>query len=416
MHQLVGLPWFPILVTSPKAHLPWPKKESNLAKVSVTRPEHDMWLVSYSWSILDGEALPKLREVFGWNRPIPSRVLATQLLQLSQKAAIWPAEELHELTALVAQIYKLLQGYLENPADAEVIRSVLHGKDCVWVGTCFPSFSRVAFSSAVNAQPYLYEIPQDMRSFEALFKHIGVKDSFGRSHFVKAISDMKNQYKDTPLNDQQLDFLCVILNHLGRQNKWHGTGADAICLPRTDGVLIPAQSLLFDDAPWLSGTLNRESIKFVHQRISNDLAARLGAGSLRALLLVNKEFKRNVMCPSEQHITNGLADLKGIPDYYALFDIMEIADLLQARNFAIILDERSFPTESLFNPMLADLQDTALCLYFDVALTGEDVLRIQSACSEGNGSVGVGMNGDTHLGHGLLSAYQYADSLVIISG
>lgn len=57
---------------------------------------------------------------------------------------------------------------------------------------------------------------------------------------------------------------------------------------------------MFDNAPWLSSSLNREQMRFVHEKVGNELAAKLGIGSLRDVLLLNKAHKKNILCKQDE--------------------------------------------------------------------------------------------------------------------
>jgi sacsin len=81
LKQLVGLPWLPVLLDPPEMHIPWTGNKHTrpgerlpgvmtLAAAGCVRPPADMWLVSFSQYMLDGEPCAKLSEAFGWNEAI----------------------------------------------------------------------------------------------------------------------------------------------------------------------------------------------------------------------------------------------------------------------------------------------------------------------------------------------------------
>jgi sacsin len=431
LKQLVGLPWLPVLLDSPEMHIPWTGNKHTrpgerlpgvmtLAAAGCVRPPADMWLVSFSQYVLDGEPCAKLSKAFGWNEPIPSRVLATQLVHLARLSLGGHGDALHnKLVALLPQLYKLLSEAAEDTIQLHVIQKILRGSPFVWVGNTFASVRLVGMSGHVDLRPYAYTLPPEMLRFAPLLQKLGLAEHLSRPVVCGVLKRMHTELNGAACSPTQLDFavrtLELVAKDLGNADKLSDVGQE-VYVPQTEGIMVLAGGTMYDDAPWLSSTLNGSMRPvFVHPKLSNELAAIFGAGSLRALLLLNGEFKRNIMCPSTESVRNCLVDLTSIDDHHALLDVLEVCDLLQAKRVSIVHDARSFPTTSLFSPMLAPLQGPALVLHIDRALTAEDVVRIQMAPGNGFGGVSVGSR-DTHLGHGLMSAYRYTDAPVIVSG
>lgn len=51
-----------------------------------TRPESEQWFCSLRLGVLEGDVKSRsLKKAFGWDRPVPGRVLAVQLVSLSKK-------------------------------------------------------------------------------------------------------------------------------------------------------------------------------------------------------------------------------------------------------------------------------------------------------------------------------------------
>jgi hypothetical protein len=86
-------------------------------------------------------------------------------------------------------------------------------------------------------------------------------------------------------------------------------------------------------------------------------------------------------------------------------DLLELGDAVGARGAHVLLDDRTFPTESLFSPFLADLNGPSVVFYFDAVLTCEEVVRLlmshKSLVNKKYRSILL------QNGHGLLSSFQY---------
>ena len=86
LHELSTLAWVPVLTEPPLPLLPWDAAQCArcFAPPSAVRPVDEMWLVSYSCRLLDGEARSDaLRRALGWHTRPNLFVLAAQLSALA---------------------------------------------------------------------------------------------------------------------------------------------------------------------------------------------------------------------------------------------------------------------------------------------------------------------------------------------
>jgi hypothetical protein len=151
--------------------------------------------------------------------------------------------------------------------------------------------------------------------------------------------------------------------------------------------------------------------------------------SLRGLLLVNQSTQRHIPAPSASALSSMLTDLVSLPSstepIQGLLDILEVADAAMAPGMTVFIDQREHRAESLFSPLLGDLQGPALTIFFDQALSWEEVIKLQSSALGSGQSVhasccGISLHvcvillgGSIEIrgrvlssGHGLSSAYQ----------
>ena len=88
-------------------------------------------------------------------------------------------------------------------------------------------------------------------------------------------------------------------------------GLSPVFAPQNDGSLGRAETLVYNDAPWLNITRADLINRYVHSKISNDVAIRIGARSLRQLLLRGKEETQNIACPQPRALRHYLEEVQG---------------------------------------------------------------------------------------------------------
>ena len=194
LSSLLSVPWLPVLVKAPSQALPWneqlvhgppgaPRAQRDppfLASPKDTRPQSTAWHCSYSMRMLDSESqlsTPVLSH-FEWDKPLPIKVIVTQLLQLSAKLHSYgpPASEvadsaaplsdaertrlaeqrdlLEQLSSILPQLYRLLSHSVSDASSASsaetlaTLRSSLHGEEWLFMGDRFIQSDKVAFSTA----------------------------------------------------------------------------------------------------------------------------------------------------------------------------------------------------------------------------------------------------------------------------
>ncbi len=83
------------------------------------------------------------------------------------------------------------------------VQAVLHNRPWVWAGSGFAPAARVAFRCPANAQPFLHPVLPELSHLGALFRALGVKESFGARELCVALGSLP---RTVPLSPPQLDF------------------------------------------------------------------------------------------------------------------------------------------------------------------------------------------------------------------
>ena len=362
--QLTNISWCPVLTSAPNDKLPWQQVTSPIAAPKLVRPESQMWLVSATMFILDGEIRSaSLAAKLGWEEHPNATVLAAQLVELSKQHAKWQdklvheAEALHEINATLSKeippIYKFLQEKVTK--DLTHVQEVLAGIPWVWVGEGFVFPKQLAFDSPAHFHPYLHIVPSEIVEFRKLLTTFGVRETFEAADYVRVLLRIAQDMKGGVLTQEQRTFCLRVLEALSEVlplNEESNVILGSVVMPDDSGILALAKDLIYNDAPWLaksaSGMIGMR--RFVHPDIDNELADRLGAKSLRYLSLVDQEMTSTLPCPD----TSTISDLLSKKEYRNLlmFDLLEIADCCKARKVHFMYDKREHSRQSLLQPNL----------------------------------------------------------------
>eukprot|EP00798_Chlamydomonas_sp_ICE-L_P006706 gene6706-3376_t len=299
--------WCPVVSEPPVTGLPWAKTSPRLALPTLVRPSSDMWLVSSSMFILDGECRSSaLAAGLGWASPIGGGVLAHQLLQLGlTHSHVDKPDTAKLLASVVPQMYRVLSKL--KPTEFGIACSLLHGSCCVWVGNGFASANKVAFRGTLDLSPWLFVLPSDLSPFRDLLLKFGATEEFSAQQYTSLLSDMyahscgqagradvgvgvdvggtalqatptadalvaggspespdpeqgKPSRSATRLNPNQLAQAIAVVQALAdisfsARAPPGPPKSTTIFVPDEHGLLCPAADLAYDDAPWLGQDL-----------------------------------------------------------------------------------------------------------------------------------------------------------------
>lgn len=429
--------WCPVLVSSPFQSLPWPVVSSMVAPPKLVRLYSDLWLVSASMRILDGEcSSTALSHYLGWSSPPGGSVIAAQLLELGKNNETVTDPVLRqELALAMPRIYSILMNML-NSDEMDIVKAVLEGCRWVWVGDGFATPEEVVINGSLHLAPYLRVIPVDLAVFRALFLELGIREFLKPTDYAKILCRMARIKGSTPLNAQELRAALLLAQHLAEVQFYEEQ--IKIYLPDVSCILVDATDLVYNDAPWLLGPENTESSfgnasnvafnmkrtvqKFVHGNISNDVAEKLGVHSLRRMLLAESADSMNLSLSGAaeafgQHEAL-TTRLKHILEMYAdgpgtLFELVQNAEDAKASEVAFLLDNTHYGTSSVLSPEMADWQGPALYCFNNSVFSPQDLYAISRIGQESKldkpfaiGRFGLGFN----------CVYHFTDIPTFVSG
>ena len=183
MERLLSLCWVPVLREPPNAFLPWygaeEAREGETLQLSATAAPASCQLVSQQWlssstsRLIDGTAYsPEFKKVMGWDRPVPPTEIARQLKNMSRCFPAEPeAQRCQTISSEIPRLYQLLNS-VEGGQEIEDIKTTLLNVDWLWMGDSFVPSDHAAFSSPINAAPYLVTVPPDLACFANLLKQV----------------------------------------------------------------------------------------------------------------------------------------------------------------------------------------------------------------------------------------------------
>lgn len=358
--EMKTIAWCPVCADSPVKVLPWFKASNQVAPPRIVRPKSQMWMVSSSMHILD-EVPPSvyLQHKLGWTDCPRVEVLCAQLTDISKlygELRLHASLEPDTNAALqngIPILYSKLQEYIGTD-DFVLLKSTLNGESWVWVGDDFVSPNSLAFDSPVKFSPYLYVVPSELSEFRDLLSELGVKLCFNVKDYLDVLQRLHMDVKVSPLSTDQMNFVICVLEAISDccVDKPEFTATSVpLLIPNSSQVLMLANDLVYNDAPWMEENNILVGKHFVHSSISNDLASRLGVQSIRCLSLVDEEMTKDLPCMDYAKISE-LLKLYG--NDYLFFDLLELADCCKAKKLRLIFDKREHPRQSLLQHNLGN--------------------------------------------------------------
>ncbi|XP_047319790.1 sacsin isoform X2 [Impatiens glandulifera] len=429
--------WCPVMVSSPYEALPWPVVSSVVAPPKVVRLYADLWIVSASMRILDGEcSSTALSYQLGWSAPPGGSVISAQLLELGKNNEIVTDQLLRrELAVAMPRIYTILMGMIGSE-EMDIVKAVLEGSRWIWVGDGFAKSDEVFLEGPLHLAPYIRVIPIDLAVFRDLFLELSIREYMKPGDYADILGRMAVKKESMPLDTQEIRAATLIAQHLA-EVQFHSKNIQ-IYLPDATGRMTPASDLVYNDAPWLLGSdefdnshvnastlaLNakRNLQKFIHGNISNDIAEKLGVRSLRRILLAESADSMNLSLSDAaeafgqhealttrlKHILEMYADGPGV-----LFELVQNAEDAKASEVIFLLDTTQYGTSSVLSLEMADWQGPALYCFNDSVFSPHDLYAISRIGQESKlekpfaiGRFGLGFN----------SVYHFTDIPTFVSG
>ncbi len=440
--ELRKIPWLPAMTAPLYSFMPWVDNPTPCASPGNCSGVSDGWLCSATRRLVQEPVHSEsLRRILGWGASIPDQVFVKQLVALSKSYSSLvsatnditsSSNELLEfrqiLNGLVAQLYRKLDG----SAEIEMVRTHLQDVAWIWMGQHFVSANKVAIHSSLNASPYLYQLPEELKGYGRLISVFNIKTQFSFRDYIAALGDMAAECGVTsasigePLTDYVLDVAISLVTLISAENAVT-LQAQTIFVPDSTGRLAISTILMNDDVPWLAGPEFigiRSTCRFIHSSVSSKVAEKLGVKSLRtSLVTTNVEQTLFGGLQAKSFESFGQAEsltnrLKTILDLYPdgspiLNELIQNADDAGATIVRFLVDENSYGKESLMDSRMEQLQGPSLMIQNDAKFSEAD---FRSLASVGQGSKLDKLATTGRFGLGFNSTYHITDTPMFVSG
>ena len=324
--------------------------------------------------LLDQASYEKVILSMGFCTDIHSDIVIEQLNFISNTEII-SKHETASILEMVCGIYSFLDDKL-FPCESILPNFIFIPGECKFV-----SKEQVVAKTPFDTTPYLYSLHDLNYSSNTLFEFMKINRSPTVIQLCSILTTL--HISDSLLTDTQLDLVTNILTYLIRQDT-SITGLE-VYIPGKDLKLYTPQheKLVFCDQSWLNRSLIEEEFIFVHERIPNDTAYKLGVFP----------FSQKVAPPSEVVFEESgqqilLTDrIRGILDSYhgninVLKEMLQNADDAKATELNVIFDMRCHPTNSLLYASLQDWQGPAILFHNNATFRDsdfDDIMKIEGA-------------------------------------
>ena len=325
--------------------------------------------------LADNDSHKQVIHCMGFLTSITSETVIEQLNFLIRIKTfnICDSEFIHEM------VYKIYC-YLDANSDS-LIGEI--EPNCVFIQDQgkFVARDHVVFKTPFDLKPHIFSLQELNYNSNSLFQRLKISQSPTVDQLASILSAL---YISVPiLSSEQLDLVISILTYLIKQESV--TTNLEIYVPGKNLKLYKPheEEFVFCDQSWLNRSLIEEDFVFVHERIPNDTAYKLGVCP----------FSEKIAPPSDVLFEESgqqilVTDrIRGILDGYygninVLKEMMQNADDAKATELNVVFDWRNHPCDSLLSPSLQDWQGPAILFYNNSTFSDRDfenIMKIEGA-------------------------------------
>jgi len=397
INELLNIKWVPVHNDPPQEYLPWPNIPTLVAApIESVLPEH-MWLASYSKHLVNGDLHSQyLKNLFGWQNAISPRDVSTQLRAMSDIYANAKSQKYDNVrdqdmslkglcqkySSEIGRIYHFLNS-LELEDDIMMSKSILNGCSWLWMGDKFVSPDNIAYSSSIDARPYLYTVPPDLACFRNLLTSFRIREIFGPSDYCLVLNRMAKENlvdKQSTLTEEQVELAVNLVQKIS--DDVLRLGNLELYAPTENGFMEAVSNVVYDDTPWLRKDLSvKKGLVYAHPKLSASVCDKVGIKRIRNILLQENadliNFGDGIMHESFGQSESLTRRLKNIVEMYPegsqqLNELIQNADDAKASIVKFVVSTKTHGTFSLLGQKMSEWQGGALYCYNDAVFTNRD--------------------------------------------
>ncbi|CAG8449298.1 15689_t:CDS:2 [Dentiscutata heterogama] len=369
--EILNKVWIPVLKEG---------EEKTFSKPLECRDELHQNLVSYIMPIVQHQIKNNdLRQIFEWSNYPPTMKVIEQLLYLTN--LIRQNRTNFAIRNQIYEIYDHLNNIVKNPNNEIILwKSKLAGKKWIFNDDKLYSSDEIVFSSIIKSDMVTLS-NLNKNNYSKLFVEFGVKHEQDYFEVLKTY-EFSNKTQKTIID------MIEHLSHTEDEAK-----LKELLIPNMNGKMVPCKKLFYDDMDTRAKDSDKDFNLIAHSTISRNIAKKLKL----------KNF-------SEEFLKNRI-DLKFHREEIVFQEFLKNADDAGANQFSIILDECTYPSESLIKEDMKYWQGPAIWIYNDKEFSSEDLESLNDIgrCAKEPAKIGK-------HGLGFASCYNFTDIPQILSG
>ena len=282
----------------------------------------------------------------------------------------------------------------------------------------------------VTLEPYWYILPDNTQQYQHFFCSVGVRKCVGYSEVLDVLVRISQSSTCISNNDWKLvtkilTWLPIYFNKINKKIKQHHLDLLIPIYNRAEQQSMlefqPANKVAYldehlgwlkDDPELLDDITESDDLYLVHSKITEDLAKAL---QLKVLNCITNQAKKDIekVSQSEPLVNRISRIMKEYKESSVIQELIQNADDAEAKEVAVIYDEREFESSKLIFPAMSKAHSTAL-LFYNSGLFSEDdfenILKVAGATKAAkNSKIGK-------FGVGFCSVYSITDVPSFVSG
>lgn len=398
------------------AFLPFSQEKNSTLDTVVLMKAKDVYsckyyaLVNMTEMVLDKELLRGIKLsieaifLLSLNKQPPVEIVLKQLKQASMCKNL----AMSDLKRLTKECYIYLTKQLKgDPESKKLILSATQEFPFILVHGQFVSANLVARKVSFDAAPYLYELPKEYIDCDELWKCLEIKEQFKLQDYISVLTGMSEKYNGTRLSDSDLAVCLRIVTTGFTEASEQEENLQNVLLPNQHCILHSAQTLQYNDTPWL---VVGDDVNLCHNQIARETAVRFLVQTTKDKAMKNLQVKDLSLWAQEfgqqEKLTVRLKNIiKAYPSKKDILkELIQNADDAEASEIHFIWDPRKHGSTKTFGEEWNTLQGPALCVYNNKKFTDKDVEGIQQLGEGGKrnspektGKYGLGFNSVYHL-------------------
>lgn len=317
--------------------------------------------------------------------------------QFEEITRITPSEKFNEIW----EIYRDVYAYF-NDIDCSFL-STFEDQCCLLTKSGLVKPNASALELRCDLEPFLFKVDDRWKKYENFLRCIGVKKTFSVHCLFETLKTIDLKEGET---SEHVSKIIDILNMLSDTKRRGGFQSicdrETVLLPDTNKIMRKPSDLCIDDGRDIDTKDN--SFLFVHGELNANTTSLFGIKSKCAQFI-----KRSAVAVSFGQSEALVTRLKGILEDYPcnvsiLNELIQNADDAGATEIHFVHDQRSHPTDLIFDKTLADTQGPSLVVYNNSCFSKSDIEGI-SKLGEGSkrldpmttGQFGIGFNAVYHI-------------------